>query len=109
MEKRPEFVSLIIFLLHFFCQSLKPFLRNQGAIDGKEEREKSGALGKEKDRNDERTKVDCEGAQTPHSKIPKQGMRVTLMVPETQKKRNFLGGDDSESQQRKNQSKNSSS
>ena len=48
----------------FFCQSLKPFLRNQGAIDGKEEREKS-APGKEKDRNNKRTKHVCEGAQTP--------------------------------------------
>ena len=49
----------------FFCQSLKPFLRNQGAIDGKEEREKSDVPGEENGGNNERTKVDCESAQTP--------------------------------------------
>jgi len=75
----------------FFLPITEAILEKSGAIDGKEEREKSGALGKEKDRNDERTKVDCEGAQTPHSKIPKQGMRVTLMVAETQKKKKFFG------------------
>ena len=49
----------------FLCQSLKLFMGNQGAIDGKEEREKSDVPGEENGGNNERTKVDCESAQTP--------------------------------------------